>query len=525
MLRDEVNFNSPTIMKRHNEILEQEVGSIGGAEQVVVLITAGGVASRKSYVCRWLQDEGVIHKRFAHLDVDAFRPYLPPWQEADRKMHEQGSIEDRSRIREEAVVQTQREAGELTDLAVLCCVAARKPFIYETTLRDKARFDALCDRLLLYIGAEQRENLHVVIVFVDTPLQDCYDNARRREKVEGRRVHPEFVAKSNKEARETAMAIRKDKRVKAWVHIDNSGGEPRFVDEAMKEELRRLAGPSTWKALETNAAGPSTWKDRHAGGAVMEAEEDSSAVAGLEDVFTDAEAKHYIPTARAWCDDMGVRDLKEIVASQDLDEFLAALNMKKFDKIRLRNAFESKYLSGYNGGAIPVAIPVSPSSQDKTLEIITAFYLGEESADERERKMRESLTSYDEKLSKDQQLLFHYTSLAAADEIRKTGFRPSKFGMKGSGVYFSVNSPVAEGFTHRWPSPEFRLEMLRANYGEAWKQDNRKCSVDVMILFAGHKSHLETVPDRPGAVRISDRAYKFATSKDEIIEVIQLYCS
>ena len=56
-----------------------------------------------------------------------------------------------------------------------------------------------------------------------------------------------------------------------------------------------------------------------------------------------------------------------------------------------------------------------------------------------------------------------------------------------------VNSPVSDSHPHKWPAPEFREEMLRANYANDWNSPSRACLVDAVVLVAvrrrGKKGH------------------------------------
>ena len=62
------------------------------------------------------------------------------------------------------------------------------------------------------------------------------------------------------------------------------------------------------------------------------------------------------------------------------------------------------------------------------------------------------------------------------------GFLPSDLGMGGQGAYFTTFPPSKQIGSALWPSMQFRENLLKANYGEDWKNPNRQQNVDAVIV-------------------------------------------
>ena len=71
--------------------------------------------------------------------------------------------------------------------------------------------------------------------------------------------------------------------------------------------------------------------------------------------------------------------------------------------------------------------------------------------------------------------------------------------MGGGGVYLTTLSPgdAASGAT--WPSPDFRTNLLKANYGNDANSPARRASVDAVLVCFVNKGILEAVPERAEA--------------------------
>ena len=121
---------------------------------------------------------------------------------------------------------------------------------------------------------------------------------------------------------------------------------------------------------------------------------------------------------------------------------------------------------------------------------------------------------------------FHYTSCHVAGLILNGGFKPGKVGMAGQGVYFTEQSPAEPEQINgaSWPSPEFRDNMLKVNYGNAWADPDRALLLDVVLVCFVDKEEVKPVEHRPGAWALPEKHIK----NERIIVVraaIQLYDS
>jgi len=234
-------FSSPVIMKKHNVIVDDHIQGVPRAKTSVALVMAGGAGSGKGSVIKWLEKNELIHKNFAKLDVDEFRTYLDPWKDALGKQGGIGTCKDINVI-DKAVLATQSEAGFLNELAATQCAARHIHFIYDGTLRDKDRFEAFFHRIRSFA-----KDVKIIIVFVDTPEDECQENAKERAKKEHRSVPPEFVASSNKEARHTVDDLQGHYMVNLLVRIENCDRNPRLKDSSQDEDLRNMVGPKAWQ--------------------------------------------------------------------------------------------------------------------------------------------------------------------------------------------------------------------------------------------------------------------------------------
>ena len=120
-------------------------------------------------------------------------------------------------------------------------------------------------------------------------------------------------------------------------------------------------------------------------------------------------------------------------------------------------------------------------------------------------------------------LFYHYTSVEIASMIAESGFKVSDIGMGGRGVYFATQSPVDNSLSTKWPEASWREEMLRTNYGDAWKvrhqfacnacvnspctplqEPSRQNLINAVLVVTIPVELLKTVPERAGAMVMSE---------------------
>ena len=81
--------------------------------------------------------------------------------------------------------------------------------------------------------------------------------------------------------------------------------------------------------------------------------------------------------------------------------------------------------------------------------------------------------------------------------ILSTGFKASDIGMGGSGVYFTTLSPGKPIKDMKWPSKEFRENLLQSNYGGDWNTPARQPLADaVIVCFVNRDNHFPVRPLR-----------------------------
>ena len=130
---------------------------------------------------------------------------------------------------------------------------------------------------------------------------------------------------------------------------------------------------------------------------------------------------------------------------------------------------------------------------------------GGESDEERRRKIETTLDDVRRAKPEGEALLFHYTPREFAKLICAGGFRSSTWGLQGEGVYLSELSPVSMLNGAQWPAPAFREQMLKANYGAAWADENRRCAVDCVLICCVDRSLLRPVEGRTGAFKVDTK--------------------
>ena len=154
---------------------------------------------------------------------------------------------------------------------------------------------------------------------------------------------------------------------------------------------------------------------------------------------------------------------------------------------------------------------------------------GGEPDHERRRKIETTLDDVRRAKPGAEKLLCHFTSRDVCEKICAGGFLSSVWGLEGEGVYLSDLSPVGPVDGAQWPQPAFREAMLKANYGAAWADANRRCAVDCVLVCCVDGMLLTPVAGRTGAWKVDtqavDRVGGDATLKRCIKKAFVLYDS
>ena len=172
----------------------------------------------------------------------------------------------------------------------------------------------------------------------------------------------------------------------------------------------------------------------------------------------------------------------------------------------------------------PPAPASAPAVAWPDAPFLDGFFTGGESAEDRVVKLRSTLSDWHREQPHRMSIFFHYTSCKVAKLILETDFRAGEIGMAGKGVYLASQSPAEPIDGAAWPSPEFRVGMLKANYDKAWADPGRKLSLDAVLVCFADQSVVEEVPRRPGAWVVLERHVK---NKQVLVvrAAIQLYDS
>lgn len=170
-----------------------------------------------------------------------------------------------------------------------------------------------------------------------------------------------------------------------------------------------------------------------------------------------------------------------VVEAMELEDLRAALK-KKDERIR---ALEERL-------RLQAAISVGLS-----WDFVTDFE--HMCAADRALAIKNTVTGWRKDLGPDLQLLAHYTSVEAAEQIGRAGFKMSPMGLAGGGVYFSTILPGDEVESVTWPHLQWREAMLRLNYADGHASAERASRMDAVVLVSLWRE-AESVPKRPGAV-------------------------
>merc|ERR1719181_1214753 len=95
-------------------------------------------------------------------------------------------------------------------------------------------------------------------------------------------------------------------------------------------------------------------------------------------------------------------------------------------------------------------------------------------------------------------------------------------GMAGEGVYVTELSPFTPLHGAKWPSPQFRKEILMANYGSSWQLPERSNLANAVIVLFVNRQLLNSVPNRHGAGKVDVRFLKYPEFF-EVRAAIKLY--
>ena len=145
-----------------------------------------------------------------------------------------------------------------------------------------------------------------------------------------------------------------------------------------------------------------------------------------------------------------------------------------------------------------------------------------------EQKLSQALQVWrDELIPQTEDLFYHYTSTKCAKLIAASGLKVSKVGMGGTGIYVATKGPTHPSFSPCWPIEEWKQSMLRENYGDkACNDPNRQGLIDAVVVMRIPSKMLRNVPERPGALVLSDEYFPDNNGfigKEMIIAVVPLY--
>mmetsp|Transcript_27560 Transcript_27560/g.91481 ORF Transcript_27560/g.91481 Transcript_27560/m.91481 type:complete len:318 (+) Transcript_27560:65-1018(+) len=143
----------------------------------------------------------------------------------------------------------------------------------------------------------------------------------------------------------------------------------------------------------------------------------------------------------------------------------------------------------------------------------------------------DTLHSVDDRCPRSFDVVYHYTTLDAAEAILKgrRGLRVSRGGYRGGGVYFSRGAPTdVEDMKDKgsllWRDvfPSFREVQLRNNYGS--DTTGREKSLDAVLVCVVPRNMLDPIPDRPEAAFIAvERLDTFSAEYFSARNIVRAY--
>lgn len=186
------------------------VGEGPGRREPLLVFTAGAMGVGKSFVIRWMKEQGVLPSdEFVVIDPDCIAQRLPEYR---------GYF---ARAPSTAALQTRLEAGLITELSLVTALQLRQNLIVDSSLRHGGWYARLLERLRLVMP-----EVRIMLMYVHAPEETIHQRAEERGRG-GRMV-------SNDEVRDSLYKMpdavgKLLPHVDMFVQVANNGHVPRVT--------------------------------------------------------------------------------------------------------------------------------------------------------------------------------------------------------------------------------------------------------------------------------------------------------
>ena len=160
----------------HEKILDEKLSKVKSSDKPIAILTGGGSGSGKTSVIE--ASLGNMKDQMVHVDADDIKKSIPEYNELVAKDSPT------------AAAQAHDESSDLSSELINRSIAEKKPFLYDSTMKNKEKFERLAKKL-------KENGYEVHIVFADCPLEEAKARAAARAKITGRKVPDSVIEESH----------------------------------------------------------------------------------------------------------------------------------------------------------------------------------------------------------------------------------------------------------------------------------------------------------------------------------------
>jgi SPP1 gp7 family putative phage head morphogenesis protein len=160
----------------HQKILDEKLSKVQSSDKPIAILTGGGSGSGKTSVIE--ASLGNMKDQMVHVDADDIKKSIPEYNDLV------------SRNSPTAAAQAHDESSDLSSELINRSIAEKKPFLYDSTMKNKEKFERLTKKL-------KDNGYEVHIVFADCPLEEAKSRAAARARSTGRKVPDSVIEESH----------------------------------------------------------------------------------------------------------------------------------------------------------------------------------------------------------------------------------------------------------------------------------------------------------------------------------------
>ena len=163
----------------HDKIIEDKIANVKSSDKPVAILTGGGSGSGKSSVIQ--SALGDFKNDMVHVDADDIKKDIPEYRDMVSKNNPN------------AAALAHDESSDLTSEMINRSIEGKKPFIYDSTMKNVPKFEKLVTKL-------KENGYEVHILFADLPLEEAKVRAAARAQRTGRKVPDSIIEESHRGA-------------------------------------------------------------------------------------------------------------------------------------------------------------------------------------------------------------------------------------------------------------------------------------------------------------------------------------